>query len=37
DLLIICTYAPMTDTEIDTYKQKIVFVDEHNRLAGIKK
>jgi len=37
DLLIICTYAPMTDGEIDTYKQKIVFVDEHNRLAGIKK
>eukprot|EP01030_Chromulinospumella_sphaerica_P027603 gene27603-27874_t len=23
DLLIICTYAPMTDAEIETYKQKI--------------
>jgi aspartate 1-decarboxylase len=37
DLLIICTYAPMTDAEIETYKQKIVFVDEKNRITGLKK
>jgi aspartate 1-decarboxylase len=37
DLLIICTYAPMTDAEIESYKQKIVFVDENNRITGLKK
>ena len=37
DLLIICTYAPMTDEEIATYKQKIVFVDDKNRITGLKK
>ncbi len=37
DLLIICTYAPMTDEEIATYQQKIVFVDEQNRITGLKK
>ena len=37
DLLIICTYAPMSDDEIATYKQKIVFVDEKNRMVGLKK
>jgi len=37
DLLIICTYAPMTDEEIATYQQKIVFVDDKNRLTGLKK
>jgi aspartate 1-decarboxylase len=37
DLLIICTYAPMTDEEIETYVPKIVFVDEHNRVSGMKK
>lgn len=37
DLLIICTYAPMTDDEIATYKQKIVFVDDKNRITGLKK
>ncbi len=36
DLLIICTYAPMTDDEIATYQQKIVFVDEQNRITGLK-
>lgn len=36
DLLIICTYGPMTDEEIETYVPKIVFVDEHNRFAGLK-
>ena len=37
DLLIICTYAPMTEEEIAGYQQKIVFVDEKNHLAGVKK
>jgi aspartate 1-decarboxylase len=37
DLLIICTYAPMSENEIATYKQKIVFVDEKNRITGLKK
>lgn len=37
DLLIICTYAPMTDAEIETYVPKIVFVDEQNRMTGLKK
>ena len=36
DLLIICTYAPMTEDEIKTYQPKIVFVDERNRITGLK-
>lgn len=37
DLLIICTYGPMTDAEIDNYEPKVVFVDEQNRITGMKK
>lgn len=37
DLLIICTYAPMSDAEAASYQPKIVFVDEKNQLTGIKK
>jgi aspartate 1-decarboxylase len=37
DLLIICTYGPMTDEEIETYVPKIVFVDDNNRITGLKK
>lgn len=37
DLLIICTYAPMNDAEVETYQPKIVFVDEKNQIAGLKK
>lgn len=37
DLLIICTYAPMSENEIATYKQKIVFVDAKNRITSLKK
>lgn len=37
DLLIICTYAPMTDEEIETYVPKIVFVDDKNKIKGLKK
>lgn len=37
DLLIICTYAPMSDEDIASYQQKIVFVDDKNRMTGLKK
>lgn len=37
DLMIICTYGPMSDEEIATYVPKIVFVDEDNHFAGMKK
>lgn len=37
DLLIICTYAPMSDAEVETYVPKIVFVDGKNQITGIKK
>jgi aspartate 1-decarboxylase len=36
DLLIICTYGPMSDEEIETYVPKIVFVDDANRITGLK-
>ncbi|MBS1169366.1 MAG: panD [Burkholderiaceae bacterium] len=36
DLLIICTYGPMSDEEIETYVPKIVFVDRQNRMTGMK-
>ena len=37
DQLIICTYAPMSDEEIKTYKPKIILVDEKNGIKEIKK
>lgn len=37
DLLIICTYAPMTDDEAARYQPKIVFVDDRNGIVGLKK
>ena len=37
DLLIICTFAPMTDAEMAVYVPKVVFVDEKNQIAGLKK
>lgn len=37
DLLIICTFAPMTDEQVETYVPKIVFVDEKNQITGLKK
>ena len=36
DLLIICTYGPMEEAEIDSYEPKIVFVDDQNRMTGMK-
>ncbi len=37
DLLIICTYAPMSDEESATFKPKIAFVDANNHIVGLKK
>lgn len=37
DLLIICTYAPMSESESSVYQPKIVFVNEKNRITGLKK
>lgn len=37
DLLIICTYAPMDEATVDSYQPKVVFVDEKNRITGLKK
>lgn len=37
DLLIICTYAPMNESEVETYMPKIVFVDGNNKITGLKK
>lgn len=36
DLLIICTYGAMDEAEACSYVPKIVFVDEHNRMTGLK-
>lgn len=36
DLLIICTYAPLNDVEVETYVPKVVFVDDNNRITGMK-
>ena len=37
DLLIICTYSPMSEAEVSSYKPKVVFVDEKNRITCLKK
>jgi aspartate 1-decarboxylase len=37
DLLIICTYAPMTEDQIKDYVPKIVFVDDNNKIKSLKK
>jgi aspartate 1-decarboxylase len=36
DLLIICTFAPMTEAEAGSYRPKVVFVDGNNRISGLK-
>jgi aspartate 1-decarboxylase len=36
DLMIICTFAPMTDEEIKDFKPKIVFVDSKNKITSLK-
>jgi len=37
DLLIICTYAPMSDAEVATYKPKVVLLNEGNGIKEIRK
>ncbi|GAA5233818.1 aspartate 1-decarboxylase [Verticiella sediminum] len=37
DLLIICTYGPMSDAEIETHKPKVILVDDANRIKEIRK
>ena len=37
DLLIICTYAPMSEEQACTCQPKVVFVDEKNRITSLKK
>jgi aspartate 1-decarboxylase len=37
DLLIICTYAPMTEAEVASYKPKVVLLDEGNAIKEIRK
>ncbi|SNT37908.1 L-aspartate 1-decarboxylase [Noviherbaspirillum humi] len=37
DLLIICTFAPLDEEEVNSYTPKVVFLDEKNRISGIKK
>ena len=37
DLLIICTYAPMSESVAAAYKPKVVLLDERNRVKEIKK
>jgi aspartate 1-decarboxylase len=37
DLLIICTYAPMNEEEVASYKPKVVLLDERNGIKEIRK
>ena len=37
DLLIICTYAPMTEAEVGSYKPKVVLLDGDNKVKEIRK
>jgi aspartate 1-decarboxylase len=37
DLLIIASFAPLNETEVETYAPRIVFVNEHNQLTSLKK
>lgn len=37
DLLIICTYAPMSEAEVATHKPKVVLLEAGNRISSIRK
>lgn len=37
DLLIICSYAPMTEEQARTYTPRLVFVDSNNKITSLKK
>jgi aspartate 1-decarboxylase len=36
DLLIICTYAPMNEEQVASYKPKVVLLGEGNKIKAIK-
>lgn len=36
DLMIICTYAPMTEEQLMDFKPKVVFVDGKNQITSLK-
>ncbi|WP_374592194.1 aspartate 1-decarboxylase [Aquabacterium sp.] len=37
DLLIICTYGPVAESEVPAWKPKVVLVDGDNRVTEIRK
>jgi aspartate 1-decarboxylase len=37
DLLIICTYGPMSESDAKTFVPKIILVDDKNKIKEIKK
>ena len=37
DLMIICTYAPMTEAEVSSHKPKVVLLDVQNRIKEVRK
>ena len=37
DLMIICTYAPLTDAEVATHQPKVVLLDGQNRIKEVRK
>ena len=36
DLLIICTYSPVSDADVDAWKPKVVLLGENNHIQSIK-
>ena len=36
DLLIICTYSPVSDSDVDSWKPKVVLLGEKNHIQSIK-
>ena len=37
DLLIICTYGPMSEADAKTFAPKVILVDDKNKIKEIKK
>jgi aspartate 1-decarboxylase len=37
DLLIICTYGPMSEADAKTFIPKVILVDDKNKIKEIKK
>jgi aspartate 1-decarboxylase len=36
DLLIICTYSPVPDVDVDTWTPRVILLGEGNRISAIK-